>query len=106
MEFGRVQHLEKRMEYAVEEIISLSEIGDNADHDGDWFETASLPGIQVKFKLDSGSQCNVLSKGIVYKTKAQINPSTTRQPSAVDMPTKKGTIYNKRASEERTGQYG
>ncbi|XP_073966936.1 uncharacterized protein [Choristoneura fumiferana] len=45
----------------------------------DWYEQAAMPnGVKIKFKLDSGSQCNVISRKIVEKTKMQIKPSTTK----------------------------
>ncbi|XP_059046435.1 uncharacterized protein K02A2.6-like [Achroia grisella] len=45
----------------------------------DWFEEASLPrDTTVKFKLDSGAQCNVITKKIVEKTKVQIKTSTIK----------------------------
>lgn len=45
----------------------------------DWFAEALLPENQkIKFKLDSGSQCNVITKNIADRTKAEIRQSTTK----------------------------
>ncbi|XP_049870365.1 uncharacterized protein LOC126369844 [Pectinophora gossypiella] len=45
----------------------------------DWYEKAYLQNnIMVKFKLDSGSQCNVISKRILEKCKAEIRPTITK----------------------------
>lgn len=45
----------------------------------DWYEKITLPqNIKVNFKLDSGSQCDVLSKNIATAAKLKINPSSTK----------------------------
>lgn len=60
-----------------EETFYVSKV--TADGPKDWQETIYTGTNKLVVKLDSGAQCNVLSKELVQKLKAKIQPSSTKR---------------------------
>lgn len=50
----------------------------NADDEQNWFEVIKVNNLNVKFKLDSGAQCNVISKHVYKKIGVPLSKSKTK----------------------------
>lgn len=78
----KIEAIDQESEYSSENdsddsVYVLSVEEDN--NTKDWFQKAQLSGqTTVSFKLDSGSQCNVISKKIAEKAGANITPCSTK----------------------------
>lgn len=51
----------------------------NLDDDRNWYEQIKIEQVNVKVKLDSGAQCNVVSKDLATKIGARVKESRTKR---------------------------
>ena len=66
------QDLEEEEEYS----LHVNTIGNVFGEENDWYESATINGELVKFKLDTGAQCNIITKTIADKCNAEIKKSS------------------------------